>query len=561
MELLTSVFEENFMGANTVSTEAFVEPTFSADNPLAHWAVNGVSLYRFPYERRTEEALQAQHFFSDDQLFTEQTYGKFSRKQEGNPHNKGHNWTGPWMQNCMISPSDPVFWPFHTGFDRQWAKWQWHGGRLQPDGSNESFAPNDAYDDAAGGCNVATGSSCLSIGHHLKDTMWPWNSKVGPGASIRGNRPPADLSQGFTGPFPTAAMDGLWPSQPAVPTPGDLIDYAGTTAQRLDMGFAYDDVPFGVEPQQVITMATPTPGPLSVQASSTVPADARTLENQTAHVEPEIRAAVAIATDKTKPDAQRIDALQTLSPLPDRSVIPAAIAVLDEDGRSAALGTAAIKALSLQMMFGEFDHTTHHSAMESLHKALSDKDIAVRQSALRMLAAHRDPVLIDKLASSLDNSADQSFSKVDAIRGLAVAGAAATHAASIRKHITVGGNDVRAAAIVALAPDVASKPAVAAILADRNQPEIVRSAAIRNLTAGNSEATGSLINVPKNPLEVQSLREQAATALATTVETHGAGLSKVQLNDIASELRKVEPSFAPAVERALKATDTLNEKK
>jgi hypothetical protein len=213
------------------------------------------------------------------------------------------------------------------------------------------------------------------------------------------------------------------------------------------------------------------------------------------------------------------------------------------------------------MMFGEFDHTTHHSAMESLHKALSDKDIAVRQSALRMLAAHRDPVLIDKLASSLDNSADQSFSKVDAIRGLAVAGAAATHAASIRKHITVGGNDVRAAAIVALAPDVASKPAVAAILADRNQPEIVRSAAIRNLTAGNSEATGSLINVPKNPLEVQSLREQAATALATTVETHGAGLSKVQLNDIASELRKVEPSFAPAVERALKATDTLNEKK
>jgi hypothetical protein len=323
------------------------------------------------------------------------------------------------------------------------------------------------------------------------------------------------------------------------------------------MGFAYDDVPFGTEPQQVITMATPTPGPLSVQASATAPA----LESHAARVEPEARAALATATDKTKPDAQRIEALQTLGPLEGRSIISAAIAVLDEDGRSAALGTAAIETLSLQMMFGEFDHTAHHAAMESLHKAISDKDIAVRQSALRILASHGDPVLIDKLASSLDNPADKSFSAVDAIRGLAVAGGAETHAASIRKHIAVGDNDVRAAAIVALAPDAASKPVVAAILADRNQPEIVRSAAIRNLTAGRSEATGSLIDVLKNPAEVQSLREQAASALATTVETHGAGLSKIRLNEIAGELKKVGPSLSPAVERALNATDALSEKK
>jgi len=81
----------------------------------------------------------------------------------------------------------------------------------------------------------------------------------------------------------------------------------------------------------------------------------------------------------------------------------------------------------------------------------------------------------------------------DAIRGLAVAGGAAAHAASIRKYIAAGENEVRVAAIAALAADAASKPAVAAILADRNQPETVRSAAIRNLTAGSSEATGPLI--------------------------------------------------------------------
>src|SRR5262249_13192541 len=134
-------------------------------------------------------------------------------------------------------------------------------------------------------------------------------------------------------------------------------------------------------------------------------------------------------------------------------------------------------------------------------------------------------------------------------------------AASIRKYIAAGENDVRAAAIVALAPDAASKPAVEAILADRNQPENVRSAAIRNLTAGSSEATSPLIDLLKNPPEVQSLREQAATALTATIETHGAALDKARLNNIASELRKVEPSFAPAVGRALKATETLNEKK
>jgi hypothetical protein len=96
----------------------------------------------------------------------------------------------------MISPSDPVFWPFHTGFDRQWAKWQWLGGHLLPDGSNESYWPNDAYDGSAQGCDVENPNSCIPIGHHLKDTMWPWNSETGPGATPKANRPLASLSEG-----------------------------------------------------------------------------------------------------------------------------------------------------------------------------------------------------------------------------------------------------------------------------------------------------------------------------------------------------------------------------
>jgi hypothetical protein len=566
MDQLPSVFDENFMGANRISTEAFVEPTFAASNPLAHWTVNGDALYRFPFQRNDPQDLQ-KRFFSDDTLFEETTYARFSRKLEANPHNLGHNWTGTWMQNCMISPSDPVFWPFHAGFDRQWAKWQWSGGRMSPDGSHESYAPNDAYDDKAPGCDISSPNACVPIGHHLKDTMWPWNSAVGPGANIKGNRPPKDLSQGYMGPFPKASSEGLWPAQPATPTPGDMIDYAGAAApeatapgaaapgaaaQPLDMGFAYDDVPFGIKPQPVVTMAAPANSTLS---SKQLAAD------QLAQDEPEAVAALATAKDSNRSDAERISALRALIPLPDSTVIPAAIDVLNESGRSEALGDAAIEALSLQMMFGQSDHQAHHAAMAALHAALTDRDVAVRQSALRVLASHRDPALIDKLVSSLDNAADKSFATVDAIRGLAVAGGAIKHAASIRKHIATGDDDARAAAIVALAPDATSRPEIEAVLADRGQPEIVRSAAIRSLAAGNSAATASLLNVVKNAQEQQNLREQAAGALAATVEARGAGLSKVELNDLAKELRTVDSARLPGVDRALEATDAIGRTK
>jgi hypothetical protein len=230
-------------------------------------------------------------------------------------------------------------------------------------------------------------------------------------------------------------------------------------------------------------------------------------------------------------------------------------------GVCAALGEAAIEALSLQMMFGQFDHQAHHAIIDAFHTALTDKDIAVRQSALRVLASHRDPALIDKLVASLNNPADKTFATVDAIRGLAVAGGAVKYASSIRKHIATGDNDVRAAAIVALAPDAASRPEIEAVLADRNQSEVVRSAAIRSLAAGNSSATDPLLDVVKNTQEQQNLREQTAGALAATLEARGDALGKVQLNDIANELKKVDSAKVPAVDRALKATDALSRTK
>ena len=245
MDTLPSVFEQNFLGANSVVSATFVEPTFAADNPIANWQNRGVPLYRFPYERRDQADLTSK-FRDDAKVFADPTYRGFARKIEGNPHNDGHNWTGPWMQNCMISPSDPVFWRFHSGFDRQWTKWQWPGGHIQPDGSQKAIFQRTRLI-----------RQLQAVPSQIQMAAWPSaiisRTLCGPGTEVghspteKASRPPANSSIGLLGPIPKASMAGLWPAAPMVPTPGDMIDYAGLNQGRLDMGFAYDDVPYGVQ--------------------------------------------------------------------------------------------------------------------------------------------------------------------------------------------------------------------------------------------------------------------------------------------------------------------------
>ena len=224
------------------------------------------------------------------------------------------------------------------------------------------------------------------------------------GASLRGNRPPADISQGFMGPFATASIAGLWPAQPAIPTPGDLIDYTGITPQRLDMGFAYDDVPYGTQPQQVIAIAANTPAPhrfKRIPARRRIGRHARQSRSQPTMPGPMRSASSAAGAGPVAGSCHHTSGHRRSRCNRTKRVACA----------------AAIEVLSLQMMFGEYDYHAHHAAIDALHKALSDKEIEVRHAALRMLASHNDPELISKLAASLDNPADTSFSKVDAIRG------------------------------------------------------------------------------------------------------------------------------------------------
>jgi hypothetical protein len=240
-----------------------------------------------------------------------------------------------------------------------------------------------------------------------------------------------------------------------------------------------------------------------------------------------------------------------------------AIQILREAGTSPELAKAAIDALSMQMMFADIDPMAHHSIRDALQNSLADNRAGVPQAALRVLAAHPDSRLVETLTGVVEGKANAALTRVDAIRGLTAAGAAGRYAAVIRPYVTGGEVDTRLAAIAALSSDPDSKPAIASVFSDRTQPEQVRSAALRSFVAGGREAPALLMDVLKRQDESQKIREQAAAALAATVESVGAQLSNTELEDLGRQLRTLgsDARLAPTLNRALEATDALRQRK
>jgi tyrosinase len=115
---------------------------------------------------------------------------------------------------------DPLFFMLHANVDRLWAKWQWvnhHTRAADPD----AFAPTTA----------------TNVGHHLGDSMWPWNGITG--------RPRPSTAPG--GPFPATASTPAPGSKPEVQSMLDHLAINGGDP----LGYAYDDVPFELPPTVV----------------------------------------------------------------------------------------------------------------------------------------------------------------------------------------------------------------------------------------------------------------------------------------------------------------------
>jgi hypothetical protein len=91
--------------------------------------------------------------------------------------------------------------------------------------------------------------------------MWPWNLEAQPTPApvYNSRRPPIVVG----GRFPASCVKGIWPAEPAMPTPADLIDYNGYTGRGDDSGVAYDNIPWS--PKQ---KAPPLPGDAQPDAAA-----------------------------------------------------------------------------------------------------------------------------------------------------------------------------------------------------------------------------------------------------------------------------------------------------
>ena len=144
------------------------------------------------------------------------------RGMEINPHGNAHVSFTEASPIHFIGTAvrDPLFFMLHANVDRLWAKWQWVNHHTSPTDA-DAFAP----------------TAPNNIGHHLGDTMWPWN--------------------GITGsPRPSTAPGGRFPDTGVTPAPGttpkvmDMFDHLAVGGGD-PLGYAFDDVPFELPPTAV----------------------------------------------------------------------------------------------------------------------------------------------------------------------------------------------------------------------------------------------------------------------------------------------------------------------
>jgi tyrosinase len=211
-----AVFTRDFMGESDPNNRVIFNP----GHALEHWRTDtdsGITRgLRFALNRPANVISET----ATIALGRPQGIYSAFRGMEGNPHGSAHvSFDGP-INYPPTAVKDPLFFMLHANIDRLWAKWQWIKHREDP-------ADPNAYQPPPNG----------RIGHHLGDTMWPWNGVTTP-------------------PRPTTAPGGPFPTVATTPAPGstpkveNMLDYLAV-GRGDPLGFAYDDVPFDLPPTVV----------------------------------------------------------------------------------------------------------------------------------------------------------------------------------------------------------------------------------------------------------------------------------------------------------------------
>ncbi len=560
----STLFTEDFIGSNVISGDPWVHPTFAVTNPLYGWTApvpqddpaGTDGLIRRDPVSRDPAVPPFPSFYTDTILFTQlpqrRRYSMFPAKGcskmgfvdalEQNPRNIGCNWVGEWMRDCATSPRDPVFWVFHTGFDRQWAHWQYLYNRFDPSGAKDSFCPPGHYDapEPPGDCNEIPANSCVPVNHHVGDKLWPWGGQSGQAATAKGSYPQPDMAAPFLHPFPAASIPGLWPAQDARPTVGDMIDYAGLNPDRQDMGFGYDDTPYGAQPT---TPASPPmqPGNLAQFIDASQPPQARLAAAARLHgaLPPaagpaDLAAVTQVLHDRAQNESVRVQALHLVHENAEEWVSESVRLLAAQETAAPQVAVEAVQDLSTALMFTTLDKEKHQEIVKSLEKSLADFRAPVRLEALRALASmgHSKSVVVPVLVQALERPGKTTFTPAQAIKGLMSASAAQEQAALIRPHLESKDAATRSAAISALAGDIASHKPILKLLADPAQPEAVRTTAIQALLTGGQDYFDAVLALAANPREKEGLRAHAIATLGAALRT----LSHLQVQQVVDRL-------------------------
>jgi tyrosinase len=210
-----NIFTQDFMGEPNGNNSVKFRP----GHPLEHWRTTvQVGITRKPRFQLNQPA-----FVIDEGQTLElgNDYADFAT-MEGDPHGNAHTSFSPSSPifSVPVAVGDPLFFMLHANVDRLWAKWQQQNRRAD-------FRDPDAF----------AAPSPDRIGHHLGDTMWPWNGDT-------------------ESPRPSTAPGGPFPPTAATPAPGQtpmvqaMLDSLAVTGGDA-LGYAYDDVPFEIPPTVV----------------------------------------------------------------------------------------------------------------------------------------------------------------------------------------------------------------------------------------------------------------------------------------------------------------------
>jgi tyrosinase len=473
------LFSREFLGADDGSGT----PAFAPTNPLRFWKTdNGARILRAP-DFRSDGAPDV---LSDaDTLALGDQYGEFRFLMEDNPHGFAHTSFSGDISRASTAPMDPLFFLLHANVDRLWAVWQAENGRW--DGKS-----TEAYPLQGSGAPGAD-----DIGHHVDDTMWPWNGDT------KAPRPP-NAPGGALASSPIVAAPG-----PA-PTVANMIDYQGRIDPSNRLGYDYGDVAFrplpAVEEAKAMSMEAHRE-----RAGERV---ARVREVRLARVERLEAAGLAEPSTEmtrktmdatggvTRPEGtdlqrreftlawQALDAAEASPHNRAEAIRLGAVALgnreegigrllealLDRD-RPAALRHEALAAIKRLRFTSALLRELRPQLIETLHALMDDPDDRLRESAVEMLAQEKDGEVQLRLLAGLTGEGEALVAPARAIQLLAY-DVHAEHFPVLRRIARSPGEpQVREEAVRVLSADPTAAGLLIDLLRDRGEEEGVRQVA------------------------------------------------------------------------------------